>query len=96
MLRCSFQVRELTELRKAHQKRAERLKSVQENYRNVKDQLKTLEAEYYGLVRFVVLFLVEIKQLEKTYVCHWRRCPLQQLKPFHSDYRILPTCIIDV
>ena len=62
MLRCSFQVRELTELRKAHQKRAERLKSVQENYRNVKDQLKTLEAEYYGLVRFVVLFLVEIKQ----------------------------------
>ena len=43
-------MKELNELKKAHGKRLERLKSVQENYKNVKDQLKALEAEYYGLV----------------------------------------------
>ncbi|KAL3867504.1 hypothetical protein ACJMK2_044705, partial [Sinanodonta woodiana] len=40
--------RELEELKKAHSKRLERLKSVQESYRLVKEQLKTLEAEHYG------------------------------------------------
>ncbi|XP_053405282.1 centlein-like isoform X2 [Mercenaria mercenaria] len=43
-----LKLRELAELKKAHQKRLERLKNVQENYKNVKEQLKTLEAEYYG------------------------------------------------
>ena len=41
-------VKDVNELKKAHSKRLERLKSVQENYKIVKDQLKTLEAEYYG------------------------------------------------
>lgn len=43
-----LKIRELAELKKAHQKRQERLKVVQDNYKNVKEQLKTLEAEYYG------------------------------------------------
>jgi len=47
-LRLLLQVRELGELKKAHGKRQERLKTVQENYRNVKEQLRTLEEEYYG------------------------------------------------
>jgi predicted nuclease with TOPRIM domain len=48
MIKHYLQIRELNELKKAHQKRLERLKAVQENYKNVKEQLKTLEAEYYG------------------------------------------------
>ncbi|XP_052279031.1 centlein-like isoform X2 [Dreissena polymorpha] len=43
-----LKIKELNELKKAHAKRLERLKSVQENYKNVKDQLRTLEEEYYG------------------------------------------------
>ncbi|XP_060574034.1 centlein-like isoform X2 [Ruditapes philippinarum] len=43
-----LKIRELAELKKAHQKRLERLKNVQENYKNVKEQLKALETEYYG------------------------------------------------
>ena len=40
-----LQSRELSELHKAHAKRLDRVKSLQHNYRLVKEQLKILEDE---------------------------------------------------
>lgn len=47
---CCWQCNELDEIRSAHDRRLERLKALQTNYRLCKKQLKTLEEELNGWV----------------------------------------------
>lgn len=43
MCHCYFQMEENEELRKAHDKRRERLCLIQNNYKTIRDQLKDME-----------------------------------------------------